>query len=429
MIKKLKLLAEQLNKSTSSLDKIKVLQQNKPLKDILTRIYDPDVLFNVTSKNCIKNHDVVAMSMRMDLDELLEALTERRLTGNAAIGACNAFANRLSEELLETFWNIIDKDLKCRVGVKMLEKAFSTEIKKFNVALANSYADVCEKVNVFDGQWFQSSKLDGLRCVSMTYDDNTVEFFSRSGKQFTSFNHLIPFIQAMNLKGYVLDGEMCYIEDDGTENFTKAQSIGAKKDFNGTNLGYRIFDCLTEEEFYSGTSKVILSERLKRVDIGLAKLESNMPTNPYKMSVKKLEQIKITSKQVFDDYLGLARSKGWEGLILRKDDIYKGKRSNDLLKVKDFKDAEYVVEKLGFGPIRFVENGKEFEEEMLSQVFIKHKGTVVGVGSGFTMDQRRQFKKNPKLIEGKMITVKYFQESQDKLGNYSLRFPTVIKIH
>lgn len=263
----------------------------------------------------------------------------------------------------------------------------------------------------------------------MTYDDNSVEFFSRSGKQFTSFDYLIPFIQAMDMKGFVLDGEMCYIEEDGTENFTKIQSMSAKKNFNATNVGYRIFDCLTEDEFYSGTSKVILSERLKRLDVGLAKLAKNMPKNPYNMSIKKLEQIRITSKQVFDDYLEHARAKGWEGLIVRKDCDYKGKRSNDLLKVKDFKDAEYLVESLGFGPIRFVDNGKEIEEEMLSQVFIKHKGTVVGVGSGFTIEQRRMFKKNNSLIQGKLITVKYFQESQDKNGNFSLRFPTVIKIH
>jgi hypothetical protein len=177
MIKKLKILAEQLNKSTSNLDKIKVLQKNKSLKDILTRIYDPDVLFNVTSKNCMKNYDVVAMSMNMDLDQLLEALAERRLTGNAAIGACNAFAGRLPEDSRETFWNIIDKDLKCRVGVKMLEKAFATEIKKFNVALANSYSDVCEKINVFDGTWYQSKKMDGCLegSTSIEFEDGSIK--------------------------------------------------------------------------------------------------------------------------------------------------------------------------------------------------------------------------------------------------------------
>ena len=36
------------------------------------------------------------------------------------------------------------------------------------------------------------------------------------------------------------------------------------------------------------------------------------------------------------DYKGTEESEGWEGLIARKDTIYKGKRSNDILKIKMF---------------------------------------------------------------------------------------------
>lgn len=170
LINSIKNLVEQLNQSTSSLDKIAVLQKNKSLKDILVKIHDPDILFNVTSSNCI-GKSIKSESINMDLEQLLETLTERRLTGNAAIAACNSFAYDLPIELQETFWNIIDKDLKCRVGVKMLEKAFKVEIKKFNVALANSYSDVCEKIHIFDNQWLMSKKMDG--CLNGT---TTIEF-------------------------------------------------------------------------------------------------------------------------------------------------------------------------------------------------------------------------------------------------------------
>ena len=66
---------------------------------------------------------------------------------------------------------------------------------------------------------------------------------------------------------------------------------------------------------------------------------------------------------------------------------------------------------------------------MLSGVAIEHKGNTVRVGSGFTIDQRRHLFKNPHDILGKTITVQYFEESKNQLGEYSLRFPVIKVIH
>ena len=133
---------------------------------------------------------------------------------------------------------------------------------------------------------------------------------------------------------------------------------------------------------------------------------------------KEVEQLSAT-----------AASKGWEGLMLRKDETYKGKRTNDILKVKTFHDNEYKVEGLNFGPFRYVKEGKEVEEEMLSGVLIEHKGCDVRVGSGFSIDQRKHLFLNPEDILNKVITVKYFEESQNQNGGHSLRFPVVKVIH
>jgi DNA ligase-1 len=100
-----------------------------------------------------------------------------------------------------------------------------------------------------------------------------------------------------------------------------------------------------------------------------------------------------------------------------------------MLKVKKFIDAEYKVVDAVMGPIRFIDNGKEVEEEMLSAVTIKHKGYDVSVGSGFSMDFRRAAYKDPSLIVGKTVTVCYFEETTNKQGTISLRFPTVKTIY
>ena len=98
-------------------------------------------------------------------------------------------------------------------------------------------------------------------------------------------------------------------------------------------------------------------------------------------------------------------------------------------KVKTFHDAEYKVLSANFGPFRYVKEGKEVEEEMLAAVVIEHKGNNVSVGSGFSIDQRKNFFAHPEYIVGKEITVQYFEESQNQNGDYSLRFPVIKAIY
>ena len=106
-----------------------------------------------------------------------------------------------------------------------------------------------------------------------------------------------------------------------------------------------------------------------------------------------------------------------------------GKRSKDLLKVKKFFDDEYEVVDTEMGPFRYVLNGREQEESMLSCVMIQHKDHIVRVGSGFSIEQRQEFYKNPKKILGKQITVQYFEETKNQDGGISLRFPTFKILH
>jgi DNA ligase-1 len=128
-------------------------------------------------------------------------------------------------------------------------------------------------------------------------------------------------------------------------------------------------------------------------------------------------------------YIGDAKENGWEGLMLRKDAPYQGKRSNDVLKVKQFYDAEYVVVDIENAVNRVIVDGKEVEEMMMRNVVIEHKGNRVQVGSGFNHEQKRYYFENPNEIIGKQITVQYFEETKNQNGGISLRFPTVKAIY
>ena len=112
--------------------------------------------------------------------------------------------------------------------------------------------------------------------------------------------------------------------------------------------------------------------------------------------------------------------------MIRKDVPYKGKRSNELLKIKAHLDDEYRVTGVEMGPIRYIKHGTEVEEEMLSAVKIQHKGFEVSVGSGFKIAERQYYYKFPDEINGQVITVRYTEETHNEHDEISLRFPRFV---
>jgi DNA ligase-1 len=123
----------------------------------------------------------------------------------------------------------------------------------------------------------------------------------------------------------------------------------------------------------------------------------------------------------------MSNQEGWEGVMLRKDVTYEGKRTKNLLKVKKFHDAEYVVVDYDNDDHEVVRNGRSETIKMLAQVWIEHKGHRVKVGSGWSQEQRLQYMDGS--IVGKIITVQYFEETKNDKGGISLRFPTVKIVH
>ena len=142
-------------------------------------------------------------------------------------------------------------------------------------------------------------------------------------------------------------------------------------------------------------------------------------------TLELLEQFTVQSEQHLMEDIDLAEEHGYEGVMLRKDVSYEGKRTKNLLKCKKFHDAEYIVESLDFDNHRIIRDGKEVVVPMLAQAYITHKGHEVAVGSGWSQEQRIKYEANPEQLIGKTITVQYFEETKNQEGGISLRFPTV----
>ncbi|KAG0002004.1 hypothetical protein BGZ79_003751 [Entomortierella chlamydospora] len=205
---------------------------------------------------------------------------------------------------------------------------------------------------------------------------------------------------------------------------------------------YCVFDCLTDTEFKDRKGTRPFSTRIQGVVNALASKGTggDNAMASHASMIKVLKQTKIESVAQLEKMIDKSAELEWEGLILRKDIGYEGKRSRSMLKIKKFHDAEFTVQDAMIGSMRVPLGGQYVERDnVLTNVVILHHGNKVRVGSGFSMEDRVRFGKDPSLIIGKTITVKYFEESQTMANAdggikgaqavWSLRFPTVKAIY
>ena len=423
-MKELKLTQEFVDKSNSTnsnTDKLNVIKEYSNQPDVLKTLqytYDTFKQYYVTSKNCKKRSDLVLpFGPYKDIFSLLDALSSRKITGHSAIEAVNTFVEE-NKEYEELIWNIIDRNLKTRSTVSMINKVVPGLIPTFDVALAQAYDDKTKKKVDWNDGWYASRKLDGVRCLTVIDESGNVNFYSRAGKEFTTLDSLKPSIQKLGLTNMVFDGEVCMVDENGNEDFQGIIKQIKRKDHTIEKPFYYIFDLLTIKEFSDKESITTLSERLETA-------RAYVMNDDY---IGVLQQI-LADDMVMETMMEKSKREGWEGLMLRKDTTYKGKRSADILKVKKFYDDEYVVVDLENAINRVIVNGKEVEEMMLKNVVIEHKGSRVQVGSGFSHEQKRYYYENPKEILGKQITVQYFEETQNQHGEHSLRFPVIKAVY
>lgn len=421
--------------NTSSLKKKKELLERYKSEadpDFAIKVFDfivnPHIRFHVSADSVLKCGCVLSADSVSDesIIETLSSLSRKEYTGNEAAMMCASVKNGLNANdvaLGNLFLDIIDKDFGCGVAANTLQtvfdlKGFDTVNENFGVALANKYFDRADKVDFASQDWYASRKCDGVRCIAIK-KNGVVRFFSRQHKEFLTLGVLKAALEACSDDNFALDGELCIVDVDGNEDFIGIVKLVRRKDFTIPNPFYQMFDKLTLDELYNEGGRT-LSERLSDLCGFYSDNEDTlMPVS------KVLKQTKLTDTDHFNALYDVAKSKNWEGLMIRRDVPYEGKRTNNLLKVKDFMDDEFTVIGYELGYMRMVEDGRQVTRHVLTNVFIDYKGNKVGVGSGFNKQQRIRYAEHPEYIMGKTITVKYFEETTNQKGGTSMRFPTV----
>ena len=417
---------EKIKNTAGANAKRAILDSNKTglLELIFTDTYDKSRNYYV-KKYTVTGCGACTIEQNYELfHNMLNNLNTRAITGNAAIEFVENTLSLYTKEDQDILCKILDRNLKIGIGMESFNKVSESTIDKFEVALAYNL-DKVKNVNPIDGTFFASRKLDGVRCIAIVNPMvKTVRFLSRQGKEFTTLKRLeYPLLKMTESYNEVMvfDGELCFVDENGNENFSKAVQNVTKKDVVAEDVRYCIFDFMSFDVFNYDGGK-IFSERYNEYQKLHMKYCVDIDVATY---ITPLIQERITTQEQFDKWTSLVKDNGWEGFMLRKDTQYKSGRVKDLIKVKKFQDAEYIVEGIETGTAVYNEDGMK-EYDIVSAIVISHKGNKVNVGSGLSKEQRIAWYNDPTQIIGKTVTVQYFEESTNKNNDgISLRFPVL----
>lgn len=404
---------------------IAILQKNKnndKLKMILNFVYNPYIVSGISDKKIQKEvHGIYMVQGFKTVKQLLDYICEHNTGSDEVLATINAFLENKSPQGQEFLRKVITKSLKLGINAKTINKAFGHEfIPDFKVQLAHYFYEYKEQYEQQKARYCLTIKLDGFRCVIVKHNGN-VTLFSRTGKPIEKCYALETALKLCTLDDFVLDGELLAVTDTSMtskERYKKTSEIllsnGAKD-----NLCFVGFDYLCFEEFVNKHSVSNYDMRrnclIKIID-ALPKKHFSVVTALY----RGCDYSKIAEKMEF------IKQNKLEGLMINICDApYMFKRTNTLLKVKEMKEGDFRVVDYERGTYTD-ENGKQFI--VLGALVVEYKGNRVKVGSGYSKQQRFSGWKQRKKFIGKIIKVKYFEETQNADGEYSLRFPVFVEL-
>jgi len=404
-----KSICEQLQITTGKKDKeeiLKINENNNDFKAILNFLLNPFELSGLSTKKINKS---VNTNSDTNIDNLFDAFD---YFNNHKTGTDKDIANiqnfLLHNKNNEDFYKkIITKSLKLGVNAKTVNKIYGKQfIPTFDVQLANKYFEHNDKV---EGNNFSITlKIDGQRCICIK-DHGNVSLFSRQGQPITGLIDIEEEIKNYPLDNFVLDGELTLLNDNGLPSAEQYKQTLKTTRKDGEKHGIKLltFDWLPLKDFKSQICVLPYVERRKYLDnnyIGM----TNINVLPV------LYQGNNTDKIL--KFLDKVRSEEQEGLMINLNNaLYDFKRTSNLLKVKVMQECDLKI--IGF------EEGTGRLTGTLGRINVEYKENILGVGSGFSDSDRSYFWIHQNELIGRIISVQYFEETQDKNGNKSLRFP------
>lgn len=416
MIQQYKIL-EKIKNTSSSNEKQAILEQNKNdglLQEILNFVYNPYFRSGLSTKKIKKaiaptNYRLM-LNPENSITYIFDYLKDHNTGTDSDIAQVQWYIRNYNEGKPELVEQILTQTLKIGMTAKSINKVWQDLIPEFDVMLADKYWEKIDKLEVSKPEIIITQKLDGVRCVALK-SGNNVELLSRSGQQMTGFIEVEQELR--NLPDGVYDGEMLADAsiDNSLDLFSATIMSARTKNSNKIGMSYNVFDYVRNiSDFMSGN----LNENCRNRKKELGKILKTVPCKHIKYVPVLYDG--VYNGSIIDKMLDTVLELKGEGLMINLVDApYQKKRTSDILKVKKMNTVDLKVVDLFEGKGKLKGN--------LGGIIVNYKGNEVGVGSGFTDILRKYFWEQPEEILGKIVEVQYFEESKDKTGKPSLRFP------
>jgi DNA ligase-1 len=352
---------------------------------------------------------------------LAEQLNRRELTGHAARDAIKLCMDTATVRQWNQFYRrILIKDLRCGVSEKTVNKVATKfpqyAVPVFECQLAHDSANHEKKMS---GKKQIEVKLDGVRVLTIVRKDGRINMFSRNGKEFFNFGHIIKEIETVvtiNPPPYdlVLDGEIM------SANFQDLmKQVHRKDNVTAGDAVLHLFDFIPLEDFQKGVWNKPQNLRSQMVLAWVSKFSAVLK-HVQALSWEDVDLSTPEGEKRFVELNKAAVDGGYEGVMIKDVDApYECKRSHSWLKAKPF--IEVTLEVID------VEEGTGRNLGRLGALVCRGqddgKQITVNVGSGFSDDNRIEFWNSRDSLFGQLVEIRADVITQNQDGTYSLRFP------
>ena len=407
---------KEITSSNSKKFKQEVLQKYKDdevIQKYLKINFDPFVVYGLSTKKLSRHPEGVRPYPADSIFDLFQWLEEHNTGTDAAIKMCQETLGQVAAyktELAALLEKLICKDLSIGVDAKSINAAMPGLIPTFNVQLAQKYFEKPEKL---EGKSFAvTTKIDGGRIIAIK-DNGNVEFYTRAGQKYEGLVDLEEEMLRTFPDGTVLDGEITILDDKGIpskEAYKRAMKI-TRSDGEKHGLKMKCFDAMCIDEWRNQKCTHDYIERRML----LKGLYGSEWDHKYFEVIPELYRGDDTSKIL--ELLDEAIANEEEGVMINLLDApYEFGRTWSLMKVKKMNTLDLEI--IGF------EEGEGRLAGTLGAILVRYKdGNTVKVGSGFSDEMRKHIWSDPNSFLFRIAEIQFFEETTNKDGGKSLRFP------
>lgn len=421
-----------VNGSNDKLYLLKRYEDVPGMKDVLKFIYNPYNKTGISDAKLARAMNAMPVRRDITLHEALQYFSTHQTGTDADLLFARDFLASCREmhgdDAMRLAGAIVTQNLKIGVTATSLNKVYGDDfIPKTGCMLGTLYENVGHEKT----KWpcIVTEKLDGVRRM-LVKENGVCRFFSRSGHEDTGLIEILEEAKYLP-DNFMYDGELL-AKGTFKDSIAQRQATNSLANMKGakTGLTFNIFDMVPVKEFYAGYCKIPAIERKIRLgatlrDESICLIDTdNWVTRILAFGIDE-ELQHITAVPILGMVSSLTEAtpiveeiwaRGGEGIMLNTEaGPYEVKRSKHLLKVKH--TEEHILE-----VVDLLEGTNKYEDS-LGAIVVNYKGSFVGVGSGFTDDQRRYIWDNPDMFIGRKVEVETFGESKNAQGTISLNCP------